>query len=627
QTAGNLNIVVVGWGDSSSSIQSVVDSRGNSYRLAVGPTVQPGFGTQSIYFAPGIAAAASGTNTVTVKFSTAVLYPDIRIVEYSGIDAGTPVDSGSEAAGNSAQSGAGTVVTQNPNDLLVSANYVQTATTAAAAGYAARMITNPDADILEDRVVTAAGSYTAQTALTRAGNWVAQTVALRAAAGSSPGAIVSAPVYPLMASSNHRYLVDQSGAPVLLMGDGSAQTLVQRVPSVVTTYLDDRESYGFNALWMHVITNQGIGGNANGVTDDNIAPFTGTISNGSCDSGPCYDLTTPNSAYFARVDQIVNIAAAHGMVVFLDMLDNDSYLQLYEANGDARVTAFAQYLVNRYKSFPNIVWMTGNDFQTWNTSSTDNQLALDIMSTIAGSDAAHLQTTELNYYVSGSLDDSLLVPYTGLASAYTYSPTYDEVLKEYNSTAKTAPVYLIEAYYEQDFHLGNVTNLMLRKQPWWTVLAGGLGGYFYGSIWWTFPSGWQNSIDTPAVAQVGYWKTLMTSLPWYNLVPDQTHQIVTAGYGTYSGNGTGSVQTDNYVTAAGTPDGKLVIAYLPASTTLTVNMTKLSGAVTAQWFDPSNGTYTSIAGSPLANTGTRNFTSPGNNSSGDPDWVLVLQTQ
>ncbi|HEY0341240.1 MAG TPA: DUF4038 domain-containing protein, partial [Steroidobacteraceae bacterium] len=71
------------------------------------------------------------------------------------------------------------------------------------------------------------------------------TVTVTVAGGSGPN-------YPLVASSNHRYLVDQSGAPVLLMGDGSAQTLVQRVPRVVTTYLDERESYGFNALWMHV---------------------------------------------------------------------------------------------------------------------------------------------------------------------------------------------------------------------------------------------------------------------------------------------------------------------------------------------------------------------------------------
>ncbi len=131
-----------------------------------------------------------------------------------------------------------------------------------------------------------------------------------------------------------------------------------------------------------------------------------------------------------------------------------------------------------------------------------------------------------------------------------------------------------------------------------------------------------------AVTQLGYWKTLFNSVPWYNLIPDQTHLIVTAGYGTATGNNGGDIQTDNYVTAAGTADGKLVLAYVPATATITVDMTKLSGTITAQWFDPTNGTYQAVTGSPFANTGTHSFASPGTNgknSAGDPDWVLVLQ--
>jgi hypothetical protein len=455
---------------------------------------------------------------------------------------------------------------------------------------------------------------------------------------SAPAA--SSTVYPLSASSDFRYLSDQNDAPVLLLGDGAAQLLFQRVPSVVTTYLNDRAAHGFNALWVHLITNNNNGGNENGLTDDGIAPFTGTISAGSCDGGTCYDLTTPNSAYFARVDQIVNIAAANGMVVFMDTLDNNSYLQLYELNGRVKVAAWAQYIANRYKSFKNIVWMTGNDFQTWpststtqatdGTTSTDNQLAQIIMSTIATEDSVHLQTTELNFNISGSLDDSVLVPYTSLAGAYTYYPAYFEVLNEYNSNARTAPVFLEETYYENISYSNltpNVaTNLMLRKVPYWTVLSGGLAGYFYGSITYTFPSGWQNAIDTPAVTQLGYWKAFFAALPWYTLVPDQNHAIVTAGYGTATGNGSGDIQTDDYATTAATPDGSLVLTYCPARTTLTVDMANLSGSVTAQWYDPTNGTSTNVSGSPFTNTGNRNFATPGNNSAGDPDWVLVLRT-
>ena len=38
------------------------------------------------------------------------------------------------------------------------------------------------------------------------------------------------------------------------------------------------------------------------------------------------------------------------------------------------------------------------------------------------------------------------------------------------------------------------------------------------------------------------------------------------------------------------------------------------------------GVYTTISGSPFANSGSRNFTTPGNNGTGTNAWVLVLET-
>jgi hypothetical protein len=82
---------------------------------------------------------------------------------------------------------------------------------------------------------------------------------------------------------------------------------------------------------------------------------------------------------------------------------------------------------------------------------------------------------------------------------------------------------------------------------------------------------------------------------------------------------------NDYVTAGRTPSGKLVMAYVPTTKTITVDMGQLSGLVTARWYDPSAGTFTNIAGSPFANTGLHNFATPGTNADGDQDWVLVLE--
>jgi hypothetical protein len=87
------------------------------------------------------------------------------------------------------------------------------------------------------------------------------------------------------------------------------------------------------------------------------------------------------------------------------------------------------------------------------------------------------------------------------------------------------------------------------------------------------------------------------------------------------------VADNDYLTAARTPDGALVVVYTPILRTFTVNMAQLAAPAVTRCFDPSLGTYVTIAGSPFPNTGVRNFTPPGMNGDGDGGWVLVLETQ
>jgi hypothetical protein len=58
---------------------------------------------------------------------------------------------------------------------------------------------------------------------------------------------------------------------------------------------------------------------------------------------------------------------------------------------------------------------------------------------------------------------------------------------------------------------------------------------------------------------------------------------------------------------------------------LTVDLSTISGAVNASWYDPTRGTLTTIDGSPFANSGTHDFAPPGKNADGDGDWVLLLE--
>ncbi len=175
QQAGNLNAVVIGWNDVDASIASVVDSAGNTYQVAA-PTTRGAAVSQAIYYAANVAA---GANTVTVTFDRPATYADVRIAEYAGLDRATPVDATASAAGTATTANSGNATTTKANTLLLGAGTTSGAFGAAGGGYTTRIITQPDLDILQDRAVTAVGTYNA----TAPGNgsWVMQLVALRGA--------------------------------------------------------------------------------------------------------------------------------------------------------------------------------------------------------------------------------------------------------------------------------------------------------------------------------------------------------------------------------------------------------------------------------------------------------------
>ena len=176
QTAGNLNIVAVGWNDTTSTVTSVIDSRGNTYTLAIGPTSGTGL-RQSIYYAKNIAA---GSNTVTVTFNQAAVYVDVRVLEYSGLDTVSPLDVTAGAAGSGTSPNSGSATTTTASELIFGAGMTTTHFTGAGTGFVSRIITYPDADIAEDKTVSSTGSYNAAAPVTSSA-WVMQMATFRLA--------------------------------------------------------------------------------------------------------------------------------------------------------------------------------------------------------------------------------------------------------------------------------------------------------------------------------------------------------------------------------------------------------------------------------------------------------------
>ena len=188
QTAGDLNLVAVMWGDTTSTVSSVTDSRGNSYALAVGPTKATGL-SSAIYYARNI---AGGSNTVTVKFNQSAAYPNVNVLEYSGLDTVNPLDVSASATGSGTTANSGTATTRSANELIVGAGNPSSGFTGAGSGFSSRLI-NGYGGISEDRVVSSTGSYNATATLT-SGTWVMQMVAFRGSgqgSGSNPAPTVT----------------------------------------------------------------------------------------------------------------------------------------------------------------------------------------------------------------------------------------------------------------------------------------------------------------------------------------------------------------------------------------------------------------------------------------------------
>lgn len=450
-----------------------------------------------------------------------------------------------------------------------------------------------------------------------------------------------APTYPLRASANQRYLVDSNGVPFLIVGDSPQALIANASTDDAASYMANRKHYGINSLWINLLCNWPKICRKDGATFDGIVPF---VTDG--------DLSTPNPEYFSRVYQIIRLAAASRIVVFLDPIETSGWLSILRTNGTGKAFAYGRFLGGRYESLPNIIWMSGNDFQSWRDT-RDDALVQAVARGIRSADPAHLQTVELNYPTSGSLDDPSWAPLIDLDAAYTYFPTYAQTLTEYNRPDHK-PVFMVEAAYEFE-HLpgtdGGATE-NLRKQEYWSMLSGAAGQLYGSAVTWRLEAGWQSHLDTPGALQLHYMKNLFAPRRWYDLVPDQTHTILISGYGSMSeraGNvafyigsrarhgirlfncvknhtGWGSVTYNDFAPAAATQDGTLVIAYIPSIRPLVVEMSTLRGPIRARWYDPTDGSYHDVAGSPFAATDAKEFDPPGKNAEGDGDWVLLLES-
>ena len=409
--------------------------------------------------------------------------------------------------------------------------------------------------------------------------------------GSSP--------FPLSVQAGKRYLVTAQGSPFLMHGDTPWCLITQLTREEVDEYLEDRRAKGFNSILVELIESFFSTNAPANVYGE--APFL-----------VAGDFSTPNEAYFSHAEYVIAKAREKGMLVLITPAylgfsgGIQGWYDAMGAAGSAVMKDYGRYVATRFEDYDNILWVHGGDY---NPPDRDPMRAI-----VEG--LLEIETTRLHTF-HGSRGTAALewlgASETWLDVNNIYGDTETVIAEAEGEYARsTMPFFLIEGDYEDE----GADPTETRQQAWQAVLSGATGQLMGQKQIWRFtPDFWQSRLDTEGASTMVHLRSLMESYAWWTLVPDFANTFLTAGIGT------GGARAPAAVAA----DGSFAFIYTRDVRNLTVDLGDLTGSeVQARWYDPTNGTFATIAGSPFAASGSQVFRPTGNNSRNKTDWVLVL---
>jgi hypothetical protein len=406
--------------------------------------------------------------------------------------------------------------------------------------------------------------------------------------------------FPLRISDNRRHLVDRRGRPFFVLGD--TPWFLQRLRlEDVRRVLDDRKAKGFNTLYLEIL-------------DDSHLPSRD--AHGHLAFEPGTDMTRPMEAYWRYADTVLEEATKRGFFVIMSDLwyGAGEGLWIHHVTPES-AAVYGRFLAKRYAHFQNLMWMHCGDR---NPDDRTAECARQLARAFREQAPHQLQTAELAHEFPSAAffaHESWL----DVNMAYTYAASYLQVSREYQRNDPVRPVLLGETGYEDepnaiellpDAKRGDLwTPYRIRRNAYWAILSGACG-YCAGTRLWRYEPNWRTVLNAESIRQAPLIRRLVESGPWWRLIPDTKHELITAGYGTWG--------KADYVTAALTDDGSFALAYVPSPRALTLDLTRLRGPAQARWYDPTSGQARSIA--KLEHV----LTPPGKNACGEDDWVLIF---
>ncbi|MCX6903242.1 MAG: DUF4038 domain-containing protein, partial [Verrucomicrobia bacterium] len=313
---------------------------------------------------------------------------------------------------------------------------------------------------------------------------------------------------------------------------------------------------------------------------------------------------TPNERFFTNVDAVVQAARDNNFVISMTVFHQRyrKHITLEKAH------AWGKWVSQRYKAVPTLVWsMTPEakpDF-------------LPIMRELVaglreGDGGSHLITFKPDPapHPMGFAHEESWLDFSCMQTWKWVEKIYPMVTQEYQ-LKPVKPVVMAEGAYEHGSEYGfEVTPLWVRRQAYYSFLAGASHTYGHNDSWRVLPP-WKQALEAPGATQLGILKKIfLERKEWWHLVPDQT--VFASG-----GNTDGQVLN----LAARHKDGRWVMLYLGGRASVSVNMNKVAGTsgIKAVWVDPRTGQ--SLPPERRTNRGVESFSTP----EGWEDALLILE--
>lgn len=435
---------------------------------------------------------------------------------------------------------------------------------------------------------------------------------------------------PLKVSANGRYFETSEGKPFFWLGDTGWLLFTRLTREETEQYLDNRRQKGFNVIQVMVLP---------GVTAVNIygdVALTGTNVGAPLTTSGNQVTDTTQYDYWDHVDFVVEKAAEKGLYLALVPVWGSPVKAGLVTEKDA--VTYASFLANRYKKYPNIIWMNGGDIK----GSDSMNVWTAIGNTLQKQDPAHLVTFHPRGRTQSSdwFHNSSWLAFNMFQSGhrrYDQDTTAgDKAYGEDNwkyvevdyKRKPVKPVLDGEPSYEgipQGLH--NPAEPFwkdndVRRYGYWSVFAGACG-YTYGHNAvmqmhkqtdgpgvYGVREYWNDAINAPGAGQMQYLEKLICSRNYATRVPDQS---------LVADNGKGY----QHIQATRGKDYAFIYTYTGRN--IAVNMGHIAGRrVKAAWYDPRNGETKEIGTYPN-NKGVVVFNPPGEEKEGN-DWVLVMDS-